>query len=106
MSRAAKRVAMQFSDDVCEDFTHSDMKSEALNSNLGGEMIGVMGCFRYWCQGSKHKAVALITSVIQNIGIEADIAAKLHSSEKNTDAYIIDRLRDAIQVTMPCFIVL
>ena len=55
-------------------------------------------CVRYWCQGSKQKAVQPIVSLIQRIGVEAAVKAQLYSAEVATDKYIVDRARAALAV--------
>jgi hypothetical protein len=74
-------------------------KGTALNSPDRG-MYAMM---RYWCRGSIVKALDIVMALITCCGLEQEVMDKLDQRGTNsTNAYIVMRLRSAIQILKQC----
>jgi hypothetical protein len=80
-----------------EGFTPAN-KSTALNA----ERTGILACIRYWAQGSVQKVFELVMAIMTTFGLKERVADELGVEAVGTNAAIVTRLHDSVQILKAC----
>jgi hypothetical protein len=63
---------------------------------------GMVDSVKYWAEGSRKKALQLVTSLVKHFSFHDDIVQEFRLAENDTNAYIVDRIQAAIAVLKQC----
>jgi hypothetical protein len=80
-----------------EGFTARN-KSNALNA----ERTGILACIKYWAQGSAQKVFELVMAIMTTFGLKERVADELGVEVAGTNAAIVTRLHDSVQILKAC----
>jgi hypothetical protein len=85
-------------DNACVD----SFSTANLSTAMLSEKTGINDCMKHWCNGSPAKVAQIVMSLIKKHGLEEQVAADLGRERCETNDYIVNRARSALQALKKC----
>jgi hypothetical protein len=74
------------------------LSTEDKSTALNAPRSGLLSCIKLWSRGSIAAVLQLVMALVHHFKLQEQVAGELGLRQNETDRYIVDRARDALQV--------